>query len=104
MLVGNIDKCAWLSLTLVALDSRAVVRFHCDHVNRHIVPAFYKYLQVCRSDDLVDLLTHCFQRLKVKRPKRQAMNSTLKESTSSLSYLKKPKPMKWVLVQKRRVR
>lgn len=26
-------------------DARALVRLQCDHVNRSLVPAFYRYLQ-----------------------------------------------------------
>lgn len=26
-------------------DARSVVRFQADHVNRHLIPAFYRYLQ-----------------------------------------------------------
>jgi glutathione S-transferase len=33
-------------------DARALVRLQCDHVNRNLVPAFYRYLQA-QTDDAV---------------------------------------------------
>lgn len=31
-------------------DARSVVRFQADHVNRHLVPAFYRYLQAQETE------------------------------------------------------
>jgi hypothetical protein len=31
-------------------DARTVARFQADHVNRHIIPSFYRYLQAQEAD------------------------------------------------------
>ena len=34
-------------------DARALVRLQCDHVNRSVVPSFYRYLQAQTDDAIV---------------------------------------------------
>lgn len=34
-------------------DARALVRLQCDHVNRSLVPAFYRYLQAQNNDAIL---------------------------------------------------
>ena len=35
-------------------DARSVVRFQADHVNRHLIPAFYRYLQAQEEEKQVE--------------------------------------------------
>ena len=41
--------CTYFSTT----DARALVRLQCDHVNRSLVPAFYRYLQAQDEEKIV---------------------------------------------------
>lgn len=35
-------------------DARSVVRFQADHVNRHLIPAFYRYLQAQEQEKQIE--------------------------------------------------
>lgn len=42
------------SCVLPILDARSVVRFQADHVNRNLIPAFYRYLQAQEEDKQIE--------------------------------------------------
>lgn len=59
-------------------DARSVVRFQADHVNRHLIPAFYRYLQAQEEEkqvegakgflDAIEQLVDMFQKAEKETP------------------------------------
>lgn len=41
-------------ITHSMIDARALVRLQCDHVNRSLVPSFYRYLQAQDQDSQIN--------------------------------------------------